>query len=115
MPKRRKNIAIDPITELERIRAQRQLAAQRRKYRSRLDKYRHDLLALRGSGASAADLRVWLRGQRVEVAESTIRRWLHAQAEREARRAACAVVLPSEQLQLTLFVDGGGDHGERQP
>ncbi|MCB1806375.1 MAG: hypothetical protein KDJ99_14875 [Candidatus Competibacteraceae bacterium] len=68
--------------ELAEVQAQRCLARRKRFGRSRLDRYREPLLALRAVGASYADLQLWLRMKcRVRVAESTVRRrllrWQH--------------------------------------
>ena len=68
--------------ELAAIQAQRRQARRKRFCRSRLDRYRAPLQALRAAGASYADLQVWLRRKyRVQVAESTVRRrlqrWQH--------------------------------------
>lgn len=76
MPKRRKIITIDAPAELARIRERRRLA-NRRRYSSRLDRWRREILALSAAGASCNDIRIWLAGQLLRVAESTVRRWLH--------------------------------------
>ena len=48
-------------------------------YRSRLDRYAHELIALRAEGATAAELRRWLARRGVRVAHSTVTRWLRRQ------------------------------------
>lgn len=62
--------------ELDSIKQQRAVSRRRRTRRSRLMKYRVELVELRITGASLADLRLWLRRQRVCVATSTIGRFL---------------------------------------
>lgn len=109
MPKRRKITPIDPVAELERIRAQRRMCEQRRRYVSKLDQFRQELLALRAAGGSAADLKTWLRGKRMTVAESTVRRWLTVQSERQAQREREKGLVPAEQLTPA----DGGEHGKR--
>lgn len=45
--------------------------------KSRLDKYKFQLLALYSSGATAAELQRWLRqNKRIKIAHSTVLRWL---------------------------------------
>lgn len=63
-------------TELALIRQQRQMARRRRYYRSRLDRYRAELVELRLAGASLAEIGLWLRRRRCRVATSTISRYL---------------------------------------
>lgn len=63
--------------EVERIRARR-VEARRKLYRkSRLDKYRAELVAMKQAGASCADLTEWLRVRhRCKVHRSSIDRYL---------------------------------------
>lgn len=61
---------------LQEIRQQRQVKRRRRYCRSRLMVHRAEIVALKREGASLADLQLWLRGQRVVVARSTIGRYL---------------------------------------
>lgn len=51
---------------------------RRRPYsrRSRLDRFEDDLLTLHAAGARVVDLQRWLKEQRINVAHSTISRWL---------------------------------------
>lgn len=63
-------------TELDSIKHLRQTSRRRRYRRLRLLKYRAELVELRIAGATLADLRLWLRRQRVRVAASTISRFL---------------------------------------
>ena len=67
----------NPAAEVERIRARR-VEARRKLYRkSRLDKYRAELVAMKQAGASCADLTEWLRvSHRCKVNRSTIDRYL---------------------------------------
>lgn len=45
--------------------------------KSRLDKYKYQLLGLKKGGATVAELQRWLRkNKRIKVAHSTILRWL---------------------------------------
>lgn len=44
--------------------------------KSRLDRYKFELLELKKAGASNAELQRFLRGKRIKVAHSTVSRWL---------------------------------------
>ncbi len=69
----------DVHTELSSLKAQTQ-AIRKRAYstrKSRLDKYKFELLSLHQAGANTAELQRWLRTKnRVKVAHSTVLRWL---------------------------------------
>ncbi|QOX78365.1 hypothetical protein FY034_05260 [Trichlorobacter lovleyi] len=66
----------DIKAELASIRQQRKMARRRRYYRSRLNKYRAEITTLRWSGATLAEIAIWLRRRRCTVATSTISRYL---------------------------------------
>ncbi|PJG59205.1 hypothetical protein [Aeromonas cavernicola] len=72
----------DPLTELASLRQQTALIRQQRYVRSRLDRYRAELLALAEAGATTAELQRWLRERRVRVVHSTVSRWLTKHAGR---------------------------------
>lgn len=63
--------------EVERVR-QRRAEARRKLYRkSRLDRYRSELVAMKQAGASCADLAEWLRSShRLKINRSSIDRYL---------------------------------------
>lgn len=63
-------------TELALIRQQRRMARRKRYYRSRLDRYRTEVVVLRRAGATLAEISSWLRRRRCKVAASTISRYL---------------------------------------
>ncbi|KXI20923.1 hypothetical protein AS132_23885 [Photobacterium sanguinicancri] len=69
----------DVQCELSALKAQTQ-AIRKRAYsarKSRLDKYKFELLALHHAGANTAELQRWLRtNNRIKVAHSTVLRWL---------------------------------------
>ena len=71
----------DAAREARSLRAETRERRRRRFYRSRLDRHAHELLALRAEGASAAELRRWLRRRGVRVAHSTVARWLRRQGD----------------------------------
>lgn len=66
----------DLLYELAAIRSRRQLIKRQRRYRSCLDEFRAELVALRNAGATIADLVAWLRIHRCRVAGSTVWRFL---------------------------------------
>ena len=52
-------------------------STRRRRYRrSKLDRYKAELIALRKEGASKSQLVLWLRGHRIRVHLSTVSRWV---------------------------------------
>lgn len=71
----------DPAAEVARL-SQMQAINRRKRYcKSRLDKFRHQLLALHKAGASLSQLQLWLRHNRLKVSRSTISRWLHGKVQ----------------------------------
>lgn len=62
--------------ELATIRQQRRVNRRRRYYRSRLDRYRAEIVGLRRAGATLAEIATWLRRRRCRVVASTISRYL---------------------------------------
>lgn len=67
----------DAQAELDRIRSRRAEARRKLFRRSRLDKYRAELVAMKQAGASCADLAEWLRvSHRCRINRSTVARYL---------------------------------------
>lgn len=66
----------DATAEVERLKDRKKLTRKRVYRRSRLEKYRGELMALRGAGASATELKLWLAEKRINVHLSTVTRWL---------------------------------------
>ena len=62
--------------ELAELQQQTQLIRKKVFRRSRLDRYKGQLLTLRHAGASKAELQRWLRKKRVTVSFSTVSRWI---------------------------------------
>ncbi len=62
--------------ELETLQKQTQIIRKRRFSKSRLDKFKGELLLLKDSGASTAELQRFLRTKKIKVAWSTVYRWL---------------------------------------
>ena len=73
----RSDETFDPVAEVENIRARRAEARRKLYRKSRLDKYRAELVAMKQAGASCADLVEWLRvNHRCKVNRSSIDRYL---------------------------------------
>ena len=67
----------DALAEVERIRCRRAEARRKLYRKSRLDKYRAELLAMKRAGASCADLAEWLRvNHRCKINRSSIDHYL---------------------------------------
>ncbi|MEA3291080.1 MAG: hypothetical protein U9Q71_02040 [Pseudomonadota bacterium] len=69
----------DPDAEVRRLRAY-SAVLRKKSYprsRSRLDRYRAELLQLKERGVKATELQRWLRERRIKVALSTVTRWLN--------------------------------------
>ena len=87
----------DPLAEVERIRARRAEARRKLYRKSRLDKYRAELVAMKRAGASCADLAEWLRvSHRCKVNRSTIDRYLKRLPELNKAQAI------AEELETNL-------------
>ena len=68
----------DVNTELSALRKQ-TIAIRKRCYsqrKSRLDKFKYELLSLHQSGATIAELQRFLRNNRIKVVHSTVYRWI---------------------------------------
>jgi hypothetical protein len=78
--KKKRNLkarAIDPKSELERIKRDMSARKNRRTWsNSKLQKFHAELVQLRQTGASLAQLRFWLRTHRMSAAITTIRNFL---------------------------------------
>lgn len=73
----KKDETFDPVAEVGRIRSRRAEARRKHYRKSRLDKYRAELVAMKQAGASCADLAEWLRvNHRCKVNRSSIDRYL---------------------------------------
>jgi hypothetical protein len=66
----------DTEKELAQLKSQTQAIRKRGYHKSRLDKYKGELIKLNAKGASTAELQRWLRGQHLRVEWSTVHRWL---------------------------------------
>ena len=71
----------DARTELAELRRQTAEIRRRRYTKSRLDRYRAELIQLRRNGASVAELQRWLRDHRIRVVHSTVARWVTKNAD----------------------------------
>jgi arginine repressor len=66
----------DADEQLMQVRSRRAIARRRRRYRSRLDRFRAEIVELRHIGASIAELTAWLHARRCCVAASTVSRYI---------------------------------------
>jgi len=69
-------MGFDAVSELEDIKRKRKVSRRKRYAKSKLDKFKFELLKLHKSGASLGDLQFFLRKNRTKSAISTIHRWL---------------------------------------
>lgn len=67
---------LDLDAEIADLKAEVQLRKLKKTYRSKIDKYRPTVLALRKKGATMQMLQIWLEKRNIKVARSTISRWL---------------------------------------
>jgi len=85
--------------EVESIRARRAEARRKLYRKSRLDKYRAELVAMKQAGASCADLAEWLRvNHRCKVNRSSVDRYLRKLPE--LNEAQAIVVEPEPTLSV---------------
>ena len=68
--------AFDTVAEAARLRAETRACRRPRYRRSRLDRYKGELLALRDEGCTTAELQRWLLARRIRVQHATVARWL---------------------------------------
>ncbi|WP_335909200.1 hypothetical protein [Shewanella indica] len=66
----------DPHLELEKLQTQTAQIRKSRYAKSRLDRFKGELLLLHREGATTAQLQRWLRSNRIKVTWSTVHRWL---------------------------------------
>ncbi len=71
----------DAQAEVERIRTRRAEARRKHYRKSRLDRFRAELVAMRQAGASCADLAEWLRLHHCRVHRRSIDRYLKRMPE----------------------------------
>lgn len=65
--------------EVARLKHKAQLRRKKRYSRSKLDKWRPEIRALRADGATLEQIQIWLRERRIKAEISTISRWLKRQ------------------------------------
>ncbi len=70
----------DAAAEAASLRAETRARRRPRYRRSRLDRYKGELLALRDEGCTTAELQRWLLARRVRVQHATVARWLRRHA-----------------------------------
>ena len=76
------NAPFDAVSELQQIRMRREESRRKRFAKSKCDRYRAELVAMRQAGASAADLVEWLRlRHRIKINRSNVDRFLKSLPE----------------------------------
>lgn len=65
------------LNEVKKLKNQTKTIRRKRYGKSRLDRYKKQLITLRDNGASIAELQRWLRAKRIKVEWSTVSRWLN--------------------------------------
>jgi len=75
----------DAVAELKRIRELRQVKRYRK---SKLDRFRTEILALDAAGASTSDIALWLREHKLKADASTVGRYLAKQKATYQKRRA---------------------------
>jgi len=71
----------DAKAEVKRLSAITQLRKKKRYVRSKLDKYKAEIIALRAEGATLQEIQIWLKQKRLSAEISTISRWLKNHVE----------------------------------
>jgi hypothetical protein len=66
----------NPEVELARLKVQTVILRKKVYKRSRLDRYKDELLQLKHQGATTAELQRWLKDKRIKVVWTTVKRWL---------------------------------------
>lgn len=66
----------DPDLEVNKLKKQTSTIRKKRYSKSRLDRYKGELLSLSNAGATCAELQRFLRTKRIKVAYTTVSRWL---------------------------------------
>lgn len=91
----------DPVRELKAVKERRAMQRRRRYCKSKLEKYRAELVALHRAGASAQDLVTWIKARhRLKIHRSSIDRYLShlpELADSEAPVAPAPVVPPAPE------------------
>lgn len=66
----------DPRAELAEVKKLQETRRKKRLFKSKLDKFEHELKALKTAGATLAQLQIWMKKNGVKASRSTIQRWL---------------------------------------
>lgn len=67
----------DAEAELSEVQKLQEVRRKKRLFSSKLDKFEHELKALKSAGASLAQLQIWLKKNGVKASRSTVHRWLN--------------------------------------
>jgi hypothetical protein len=66
----------NPEVVVARLKVQTVILRKKVYKRSRLDRYKGELLQLKHQGATTAELQRWLKDKRIKVVWTTVKRWL---------------------------------------
>ncbi len=70
----------DAKNELARVAEIQAVRRKKRLFSSKLDKFEHELKALKSAGATLTQLQIWLKKNGVRASRSTVHRWLNGAA-----------------------------------
>ena len=91
------NTPFDPIGTLQEVKKHRAMQRRQQYRKSKLDKFRAELVALKKAGASGQDIVTWLRmAHRVKIHRSSVDRYLSALPEMDDKKSPKPT--PSEDL-----------------
>lgn len=89
----------DPIRELAAVKERRAMQRRRQYHKSKLERYRAELVALRRAGASAQDLTSWIRARhRLKIHRSSVDRYL----SRLPELAGAGAATPADPIPASL-------------
>jgi len=71
----------DPQKELLEVKNLQEVRRKKKLFKSKLDKFEHQLKALRDAGASIAQMQIWLKQNNIKVSRSTVWRWLNGKVQ----------------------------------
>lgn len=72
--------SLDAAAEVAKLKLHTRTIRKTRYSKSRLDRYRGELITLHQEGATIAELQRWLRAKRIKTAYSTVHRWVSKNA-----------------------------------
>ncbi len=90
------NEPFDPIKELQEVKERREMQRRKLYRKSKLEKYRAELVAMRNAGASYQDLAIWLKMKhRITIHRTSVDRFLSGLPE------LAAIATPPNEVVVT--------------